>query len=68
MYQFCVSSLTYVESLPAFVAGHAMDKLCLPCKLVLPVDACAPTSLTLLRQEVELTKIIQKEACKSIYI
>ena len=25
-----------VESLAAFITGHVMEKMCLPCKLVLP--------------------------------
>ena len=28
--------LCYVESLPEFIAHHTVDKLCLPCTLVLP--------------------------------
>lgn len=26
------------ESLPAFIASHVTEKMCLPCKLVLPSD------------------------------
>ena len=28
--------LCTVESLTAFIAGHVMEKMCVPCKLVLP--------------------------------
>ena len=30
------------ETLPEFIAHHTVEKLCLPCKLVLPVKECPP--------------------------
>ena len=37
MLSLCVNcAMVYTETLPEFIAHHTVEKLCLPCKLVLP--------------------------------
>ena len=54
--------LVSIESLPAFIASHVIDKMCLPCKLVLPE---LPSQVTR-RQAAGIAKAMQSGAGKEL--
>ena len=57
-----------IETLPEFIAYHTLEKLCLPCKLVLPVGEFLPAQnkSDALKKDTDIQrKLKEKEAMPS---